>query len=177
VNHRKDKLHDMLFNSKELSDFVNAAREYCNFIEAESSLTGTALLQAIQKHLLELYFVATKLPAINLQFNESLDSCVDGDIIKLHLKLIAERLPFSYYWMVLNPSDMNSLAENGTGDLLDDLGDIYKDLRSAIVQFDSKDVAAKEEAVWSFKFDFDSHWGTHCIEVLSVIHRYLAEKT
>ncbi|MCW3075042.1 MAG: hypothetical protein JWP69_2111 [Flaviaesturariibacter sp.] len=95
--------------------------------------------------------------------------------MKTILKSIGGRVPFSYYWVVLNPVDMKNLAETGTGDLVDDLGDIYKDLKRAIVIFDTDDVAAKENIIWRLKFDFDYHWNKHCIEALSAIHHYLNE--
>jgi len=31
----------------------------------------------------------------------------------------------------------------------------------------------KENALWQFKFDFNKHWGDHCINALSAIHYFL----
>ena len=126
-------------------------------------------------HLLALYSIARYLPAIQLQVDRDYEDTVNDSVMKPLLKSIGNRVPFSYYWVVLNPVDMNNLAETGTGDLIDDLGDIYKDLKRALIVFDIDERAAKENAIWKFKFDFDYHWNEHCIEALSAIHHYLAD--
>lgn len=161
--------------AKQFSDFVNAAKNYCNFIETEGSLTETEFLRVTEAHLVTLYSLARQLPSVHLQVGKDFESDIDDKQMKALLSFIGERVPFSYYWVVLNPVDMNKLAETGTGDLIDDLGDIYKDLKRALVFFYTDDIAAKENAIWKFKFDFDYHWGEHCIEALSAIHHYLTE--
>ncbi len=89
------------------------------------------------------------------------------------LELIGKKAPLSWYWAVLNPVDMDDLPETGTGDLIDDLGDIYNDLKEALTLFNRSNAGAKEHAVWQFKFDHENHWGEHCINALHVIHHYL----
>ena len=100
---------------------------------------------------------------------------IPSDELKSILKFIAGRVPFSYYWAVLNPVDSENLAETGTGDLVDDLGDTYADLKEALIMFDKNEIDAQENAIWKFKFDFDNHWGEHSIEALYAIHHYLSE--
>lgn len=164
---------DKILKATELSNFLNAAREFCNFMETEKRLTEMEFLQVTQGHLVTLYSFGRHLPSIHLQVDKDFESGIDDNVMKPLLKSIAARVPFSYYWVVLNPVDTNNSADTGIGDLIDDLGDIYKDLKRGIMIFDIDDMAAKQNAIWKFKFDFDFHWNEHCIEALSAIHHYL----
>jgi hypothetical protein len=176
VTPSKEISAEEILKAKHFSDFLNAAKNYCNFIETEDSLTEIQFLSVTQTHLVTLYYLARQLPSVHLQVDKEFESDIDDEQMKALLRFIGARVRFSYYWVVLNPVDMNNLAETGTGDLIDDLGDIYKDLKRALVIFETDDIAAKENAIWKFKFDFDYHWGEHCIEALSAIHHHLAEK-
>ena len=164
-----------ILKGKRFSNFLKAAKDYCNFIETESSLTEIEFLRVTQAHLVTLYSFARQLPSIDLKVDKDFETDIDDDIMKPLLKFIGERVPFAYYWVVINPVDMKKLAETGAGDLVDDLGDIYKDLKRTIVIFETANVVAKENAIWKFKFDFDFHWGEHCVEALSAIHHYQLE--
>ena len=154
---------------------MNAARQFCTFIETEDKLTKTEFLRLTETHLVTLYSYGRHLPSVHLQVNKDYESAIEDSVMKALLKSIGNRVPISYYWVVLNPVDINNSAETGTGDLIDDLGDIYRDLKCALIVFDIEDSTAKENAIWTFKFDFDYHWKEHCIEALSAIHHYLAE--
>lgn len=171
----KEILVNEILNTKEFSELLNTAKEYCNFIETESKLTQIEFLREAQTYLITLYSLARHLPLVHLQTDKDFESDIDDNTMELLLKFIGNRVPFPYYWTVLNPVNMNNLAETGTGDLIDDLGDIYKDLKRALLIFDTDHIAAKENAIWKFKFDFDYHWGAHCMEALSAIHHYLIE--
>jgi hypothetical protein len=167
---------DEILKTREFSDFLNSAKSFCSLIEEETSLTGTEFLQTAQTHLIKLYFLGRLLPSIHLQTDKDFETDIDDSTMKSLLQFIGQRVPFSYYWVVLNPVDEKNLAETGTGDLIDDLGDIYNDLKRGLLIFDIEDPAAKENAIWKFKFDFDFHWNEHCIQALSAIHHYLDDK-
>ena len=158
--------------TKEFFDFLNSARKFCSFIETENSLTENEFLLLTQNHLLTLYSTARLIPSVKLKSDKDFEVDIPSDELKSLLKFIAGRVPFSYYWAVLNPFDNQNLAETGTGDLVDDLGDTYADLKEALIMFDKGDIDAQENAIWKFKFDFDNHWGEHCIEALYAIHHY-----
>lgn len=164
-----------VLQAKEFSDFLHAARDYCIFIETENSLTGIGFLRSVKTHLVQLYFLGLQLPSVYVQTEKDFESNIDNSSMKTVLRFIADRLLFSYYWVLLDPTNMSSSAQIGTGDLQDDLFSIYEDLKQALIVFDTPDASAKENAVWKFKFDFDFHWSEHCIEALSAIHHYLAK--
>ena len=59
-----------------------------------------------------------------------------------------------------------SLARGGDG-LADELLEIYDDLGRAIALLDR----AAPEALWDVRFEFESHWGSHAVNVLEPLHR------
>jgi hypothetical protein len=56
------------------------------------------------------------------------------------------------------------------GDLLDNLLDIYKDLKESILLYDNSKSTELGNAVWTFKWNFENHWGDHCINAIYAIH-------
>lgn len=69
--------------------------------------------------------------------------------------------------------ETNDSGETGLGDLIDDLSDIYKDIKRELYLLDNEVYNAKEDAIYNFKLLYDYHWGEHCIEALNAIHHYL----
>ncbi|MBG9378824.1 DUF5063 domain-containing protein [Panacibacter sp. DH6] len=166
---------DDILATKAFQNFVESARHFCLLIETHQSDNPKEFLQTIKRHLSALYALGLDIPHIYL--TSDLDLSVDlSDTEKKTIRqFISDRVPFSYYWIVLNPVDMKNLADLGTGDLLDDLEDIYCDIKCGLIMLDKDDFNAKENGVWKLKFDYDSHWSTHCIEALQVIHDYIAD--
>lgn len=77
-----------------------------------------------------------------------------------------------------------ALAEHHAGDeeavtravmLWDDLGDIYRDLRKGLDLFAHGTPDCIAQAIWEWRFGYESHWGPHLVRVLQTVHeiRYL----
>lgn len=159
--------------SKSLMDFVEAARSFCLLIETQQSDDSNEFLKILNGQLLTLYTLGFKLPVIFIgniiDFNKDVTR---EEILEIN-KFIAQRVPISFYWTVLEPLSFANPQELALGDLIDDLSDIYKDLKRALMQFDNEKPEAKENAVWQFKFDFDNHWEQHCIDACHIISHFL----
>jgi hypothetical protein len=167
------KTVDKILSTAEFLSFEEAARRFCIFIETEQSDNLKEFLLSAQRHLLILYTVGFNIPDISVEGDIDFDTDIPNGEKKNILKFISDRVPFSYYWAVLNPVDINDTVETGVGDLIDDLGDMYNDIKRGLTLLDKEELSAKESAVWRFKFDYDNHWGEHCIEALYAIHHYL----
>lgn len=160
--------------TEKLQQFLAIARRYCLFIEDQQPMPPVVFLPQVQQLLLDLYTAALSLDWINLQSKADYET-KKIDLPKI-LRVVAEKLDNSrYYWSVFDPTS-ESDAEAGCGDLLDDLGDIYKDLACSLIIFDLQTADSQENALWQFKFDFAKHWGDHCINALRALHFFLAEE-
>ena len=165
---------DKILATKAFQDFVTAARHFCLLIEIKQSDNLKEFLQTIKRYLSALYVLGLDLPDISLSSDLDLSVDLSDTERKSIRQFISDRVPFSYYWIVLNPVEVENDADVGAGDLLDDLEEMYRDIKCGLIMLDKEDFSAKENGVWKLKFDYDSHWSTHCIEALQVIHDYTA---
>ena len=159
--------------SAEFAEYHRAAEAFCEFLEGNFKLAPADFLTTIRTHLLRLYPAALAMPWVDLQSNEEFEEKLSADAFQAVLHSIAEQLGEArYYWHVFDP--VNDLDTTPVcGDLLDDVGDIYKDLKYALMIFNLGKGECQENALWEMKFDFDAHWNRHCINALSAIHFYL----
>lgn len=165
-----------IIKSKEFTDFYKTALDFCAFIENQQPGTKVDFMQATRQHLLKLYTTALRLQWVDLQTNSEFDDRLHDADIKPLLNSISQRLQGSqYYWHVFDPTDEKD-TKPVCGDLVDDLGDVYKDLKKAITIFNLEQPGCKENALWNFKFLFEKHWDDHCINALSALHFYLQDE-
>ena len=162
-----------IIQTKEFVDFYRTASSFCDFVESYATESKYEFLQVARQNLLTLYDTALKIQWVKLQSNIEYDEKLDDIKFKKLLMFIEKRLGDArYYWHVFDPTNDKD-TEAVCGDLVDDIGDIYKDLKYSIMIYNLDKEDCKENAVWQFKFDFDKHWDNHCINALSAIHYYL----
>ncbi|GAB3636942.1 hypothetical protein GCM10027422_25320 [Hymenobacter arcticus] len=151
--------------------FILIARRYCLLIENQQPVTPAVFLPQVQLLLLDLYTAALNLDWIDLQSN--IDHKTEEIDLPKILRVVAEKIGDSrYYWSVFDPTSEVD-TEAVCGDLLDDLGDIYKDLSHALIVFDLQTIDSQEDAVWRFKFDFVHHWSDHCVNAIRALHYFI----
>ena len=141
-----------IITSKWYIEIKRTIISFCKFIESQPELTGPPYLERLREHLELLYD--------EVEYQEILN--------RLSEKLGDSR----FYWRTFNPteeSDKHPICE----DLVDDVGDIYKDLKNSILILERNTEESAENALWQIKFDFSSHWGDHCINALYGIHYFL----
>ena len=155
------------------AEYYQAAVSFCGFIEKNGSSDTVDFLTTVRTHLLRLYATALTMPWTDLQSNEEFEEKLSVDDFQTILHGVAKQLGEArYYWHVFDPvNDLDTAPV--CGDLLDDIGDIYKDLRHSLMIFGLGRGDCEEVALWDLKFDFDAHWSRHCVNALSAIHFFL----
>jgi hypothetical protein len=162
-----------VLKSDDFVAFFNAVVDFCAFMESENAVEGRPFLKAVRGHLLSLYSQGTKLPMIDLQTSQEYEDRVDRSVFEGQRLRLAERLgEFRFYWHVFDPVNLEK-TEACCGDLLDDLHDMYVDLKRSVHLFQLEKPDCEALALWKFKFDFDFHWGDHCIHALGAVHYFL----
>lgn len=86
------------------------------------------------------------------------------------VKARASDLPFQYYSEVFNTLVLPA-EEPVTGDLVDDLMDIYRDIAPGLVLYRA---GRRPEAANHWRFWFTVHWGEHATSALRAAWSYLA---
>lgn len=87
-----------------------------------------------------------------------------------------------FYWEVFDPTYTESDGKPGKGWkitdrepsqgwLVDDVADIYADLKQELYKIDQIGTdEAIEDGLWQLKFGFTSHWGNHCVNAIRALH-------
>ncbi|WP_159948028.1 DUF5063 domain-containing protein [Polaribacter septentrionalilitoris] len=84
--------------------------------------------------------------------------------------IVTEHFPeFGWYHSVWESHKINENAELITGDSIDDLTDIIKDLVEVQWRFDN---TSEKDAIWNFEFSMRTHLEQHLVDLL----KYLKEK-
>ena len=165
-------LTDVL-NSKWFKETELRISAFCNFIESKISTTGKDYLIELQFHLKRIYEAGANLDWVDLQSNVDFDIQLDDQYYQGFLASLSERIGESrFYWRTFDPTDKAD-QEVICEDLVDDIGDTYKDLKYSLLVLRLNTVESKENAIWQIKFDFDTHWGDHCMNALYGIHYFL----
>lgn len=80
-------------------------------------------------------------------------------------------MPFQYYSEFFRPI-AEPPEEPVTGDLADDLMDIYIDLKNGLRYYD---VGRISDAVFEWAFSFGVHWDRHATGALRVLHCWVVD--
>ena len=165
---------DKIIQADSFVNFLKSVREFCNFIENDKTENYGDFLRLTQTHLQLLYFGGQQLQIVDLNYTSDFEDILTKPELEKILSSLADRLNDRFYWHVFDPTKEDDI-EPVCGDLLDDLGDIYKDLKNALLLFDKENPAKVESAVWTFKWSFDHHWGDHCINATYALHYFIQE--
>lgn len=167
-------MEELKFTEPFAASFLNTAREFCRAIEKAHWDNAEAFIEVVHKILVRLYSYGLDIPLVDFTkcYADTLE--LEEDVLKTALKNIQANTPFQYYWTVLNPLELD-MPSTATGDLIDDLFDIYKDVKLGITYFDEVE-GYQEWAFWKFKMTFSNHWSDHCVSAVQVIHEYYSNK-
>ena len=151
-------------------------QNFCDFFENGEVDNSELSLKLLLVHLLNIYKRGLELlPNFNSSDKEYPLKFIN-EKFENRLNLIAEKFGDSkYYWDTFDPSDLND-KKPVCGDLVEDIGDIYKDIKKSLMIFSIDDKEAKDMAMWNFEFQFNTHWGDHCIDAIRACHYFLRKK-
>lgn len=148
-------------NYESVVPFVEAAKSYVDMIESRPP-DSTDFLRSVEGPLARLVASAIELPDAEPTLSEPAPR--DTRVPEGLLELIGDA---DIYWDIFDPAKTLVEPEVGAGSLTDDLGDVYLDLKRGLALWDR---ALAADAVWEWKFGFQTHWGLHAIRALRVIH-------
>lgn len=150
-----------------MKQFIEMAKQYAEWVEDYNRLSSEDLYY-VHDLLLSLYSSAFRLQYYP-EAAELKESRIDYEEWQAVRKSFVH-LPFDYYQEVFNPLDF---SENSTvtASLADDLADIYRDLKPAIIAYDSGNVRDAED---DLKRNFEIHWSQHAISAIKAIRQFFA---
>jgi len=82
---------------------------------------------------------------------------------------VAERIRGDAYWVAVDPFDLTVEHVATTfGMISDDIVDIYVDLSHGVLIADQGSLT---NAIWHWRFSFDTHWGRHAADAFNALYR------
>jgi hypothetical protein len=137
-------------------------RRVCDDLES-----GPGAVSSLLAVLVSALATAVDLPLVEPESSRPTEDPADLDVsarqvAALVRDLVGER---NFYWEVSDPQ-----AETPTtgGLLSDDVSDVYRDLRRGLHAWDDGHYG---DAVWEWRFSFETHWGNHATAAIRVLHR------
>ena len=135
-----------------LENFIQYAEEFCFFVENHRTIRESDYSLWLEQ-IVGLYRCA-----LELDYPPSVS---DENDVEVNIHLSAES--DNFYWMLYNPL---VLEEPVGGILIDDIQDIYREIKKGIMFFQTNPAAA----LWEWKFGFDNHWGNHAVDAIRALH-------
>jgi hypothetical protein len=155
----------------EVHRFRAAADQYCAWVDAPPSDVETEAATAVRL-LATLVHLAYEMPGADPEDLPEHDILLKGDDSIAIYKRFSS-MPFQYYSQFWRPYDIGRTdGEPVTGDVADDLMDIYLDLNQGVLYMDN---GHPVQAVFHWRFMFEVHWGRHATSALHVLHCYLTD--
>lgn len=142
--------------------FTESVRAFCQWAEGDLQ-PGEAQMPVARRHLARLYALALDLPQRDCDWGDAA-----AEVPHAAWRAMFERfgaLPVNYYAQSANPLDVGC-GDMMTGDLADDLADIWRDLKHGLNLLDGGNPDA---AVFHWREHFLIHWGSHAASALHVL--------
>jgi hypothetical protein len=153
--------------------FQKVGERYCRLIEQHHKLDRITFLRRVSIVLPELYAAAVALPPEPPSGGpDLLPRIAHEDWNKLFMSLVKLLGPQGEYWLCFNPYAREKPV---AGNLADDLADIYRDIKPAVLAFRSKNKRLRKSAVWQWVFGVTNHWGHHATSALRALHQLRSE--
>ena len=142
--------------------FTESVRAFCQWAEGDLQ-PGEAQMPIARRHLARLYAQALDLPQRDCDWGDDAAGVPHAAWRAMFERLGA--LPVNYYSQSANMLDVGC-ADMMTGDLVDDLADIWRDLKHGLNLLEGGNPDA---AVFHWREHFLIHWGSHAASALHVL--------
>lgn len=169
----KNKTFEKLITNAQIQDALVSARNFCEFIDsvAVQKYTRDNFIDLLHVRLSDLYSKSILLPQIESVVTESKTGREMRETDTARYNKLTELLgEYTDYSQSFDPTILNDPENYTNGWLVDDLADIYNDLKEIIKNIETDTDGSVQHALWHLKFGFGAHWGSHLIDALRFVH-------
>lgn len=160
-----------------VKEFYALAKEYNEFVERNEISKET--IPGLMELLMKLYCSFQHLPESDTLSDaepeyDSIDDTSDADVFTEWKKIKLDEKINPFYWVIFNPlvPDPKETNELCSGNILDDIIDIKRDLFTGIKEYDRENYCSAV-TIWSC---LHSHWGKHLVNLLKTLHELMNER-
>ena len=145
--------------------FLSVARRFEEWA-ARGTDQGIDAAQNGLRLIAQLYSAGLELPGFPDEVDPDFEKALVSDAERLQVFEHSARLPIQYYSEIFDPLPVPPDEEPVTGNLADDIADIFRDVVEGIRLFDR---GQESEAVWKWVFGIHSHWGEHATSAMRAL--------
>jgi len=142
--------------SREVDDFLVAAKAYCDFIDSCNSFSEKDDLDKLLKVLSSLYTKGLDLPEVEPEERHFFEMDFPLPDLDFH--------HYNTYKEIFDPYYGESPVN---GCLDDDIIDIYSDVKKGLILHEQ---GHRIRAIWEWKFGLEVHWGEHATSAIRALH-------
>ncbi|HLX32979.1 MAG TPA: DUF5063 domain-containing protein [Gaiellaceae bacterium] len=146
-------------------NFASLSMAFCELVESSESVGLGELVDRATKLIVGLYDAAMRLPQPQASEHDAPQPVTKEEWWTLFRRLSLQLGEINNYSFVFDPYEQD--AAPVTGSLADDLAGIYSDLRVGLALYAAE---AYDDAIWEWRFGFESHWGRHAAHALYALH-------
>ena len=162
-----------ILDSPEARVYREAAAAFCALVENRDSHPAPEWLKAVHLLLPRVYAAALALPRVEPDTGSAGEHTLTHDDWQVVYKDLTERLGrWDSYFDVSDPYDQVS-HEPIRISLADDLADIYRDVKNGLLAEQAVAEARPNEVLWTWRFEFESHWAAHAAGALRALQTAL----
>lgn len=166
---------EQYITSKEVTDFISVAAEYCTFAENVSELNREDFFRFAQELLPKLYFHAVKLPELDNIFEEGNERFItEEDWQFIHDSILKKAGVFDTYPEVFD-NNINETDNFVTSSIAENFADIYQDIKDFTLLYNVGTNEVMNDAIWECKLNFKEYWGQKLSNVLRAVHNVLSK--
>jgi hypothetical protein len=156
--------------------FSAIANQFCSVVDSGPTLDREELLSKLYPILPTLIGEAIGLPDVSRDDDDgpeaqsrdgNMNGLSDQECSKLYSFLKEKLGDWDGYHQVFDPTED---TEAVFGTLADDIADIYRDLKEGLISRERREGLPDEDAIWTWRLLFYSHWGKHAMDALLTIH-------
>ena len=162
-----------ILDSREARVYREAAVAFCALVENRREHPAPEWLKEVHLLLPRLYAAALALPRVEPDTESPGEREVTHDNWQALYTDLADRLGrWGSYFDVCDPYD-EANHEPVRMSLADDLADIYRDVKSGLLAEQSVTAARPNDVLWTWRFEFESHWAAHAARALRALQTAL----
>lgn len=150
-----------LATAPEVVAFIRSAEAFRRLLDERRTFDDARALTMLARSIAELYAASLMLPNVEPTGNDAPP--------EVSLPSVAVVGAGDVYWEVYDPYEEGNLV---CGSLTDDIKDIYRDIVEGLLLFHRGEV---ENAVWSWRFHRQYHWGDHAVDALRALQRLIGD--
>jgi hypothetical protein len=146
--------------------FVAAAESFFEVVESSDTRSRIEFVRDLERSLADLYAAGLTLDDVDPDDDSPPPSALTNDEAAALQRRLGEKLgDIDFFSVVFDPYDFDTTPV--TGSLADDLADIYRDLQDGFAALRN---GATANALWQWKFGFETHWGKHAVEAMYALY-------